>query len=147
MIYSINLSVTFDSVLHSSAQQKPVNRANVEVVQGRIKQILQKYCSGVWLSKIPQLYKNMFQEELHMHKEVETWTHICTVRELKNTNTCWLLKSPCTLPSNYMTSLSLSICHASSHISKSYSFAVNRCLCPSANVKYSLKKSNKIEFD
>uniref|UniRef100_A0A8C1MEH7 Tudor domain containing 7 a n=1 Tax=Cyprinus carpio TaxID=7962 RepID=A0A8C1MEH7_CYPCA len=68
------------------AQQKPVNRADVEVVQGRIKQLLQKYCSGVWLSKIPQLYRNMFQEELHMHKEVETWTHICTVEKPGSNN-------------------------------------------------------------
>uniref|UniRef100_A0A8C1HM97 Tudor domain containing 7 a n=1 Tax=Cyprinus carpio carpio TaxID=630221 RepID=A0A8C1HM97_CYPCA len=71
----------------SSAQQKPVNSADVEVVQGRVKQLLQKYCSGVWLSKIPQLYRIMFQEELHMHKELATWTHICTVRKLKYTNT------------------------------------------------------------
>uniref|UniRef100_A0A8C2EKF8 Tudor domain containing 7 a n=1 Tax=Cyprinus carpio TaxID=7962 RepID=A0A8C2EKF8_CYPCA len=69
-----------------SSQQKPVNRADVEVVQGRIKQLLQKYCSGVWLSKIPQLYRNMFQEELHMHKEVETWTHICTVEKPGSNN-------------------------------------------------------------
>ncbi|KAG1927698.1 tudor domain-containing protein 7A [Pimephales promelas] len=68
------------------AQQKPVNCADVAVVQDRIKQILQKYCSGVWLSKIPQLYKNMFQEELHMHKEVETWTHICTVEKPGSNN-------------------------------------------------------------
>ncbi|RXN04874.1 tudor domain-containing 7A-like protein [Labeo rohita] len=68
------------------AQQKPVNRADVEVVQGRIKQLLQKYCSGVWLSKIPQLYRNMFKEELHMHKEVETWTHICTVEKPGSNN-------------------------------------------------------------
>ncbi|XP_026122596.1 tudor domain-containing protein 7A-like [Carassius auratus] len=68
------------------AQQKPVNRADVEVVQGRIKQLLQKYCSGVWLSKIPQLYRNMFQEELHMHKEVEKWTHICTVEKPGSNN-------------------------------------------------------------
>uniref|UniRef100_A0A672S242 Tudor domain-containing protein 7A-like n=1 Tax=Sinocyclocheilus grahami TaxID=75366 RepID=A0A672S242_SINGR len=68
------------------AQQKPVNRADVEVVQGRIKQLLQKYCSGVWLSKIPQLYRDMFQEELHMHKEVETWTHVCTVEKPGSNN-------------------------------------------------------------
>ncbi|XP_043097426.1 tudor domain-containing protein 7A isoform X2 [Puntigrus tetrazona] len=68
------------------AKQKPVNRADVKVVQGRIKQLLQKYCSGVWLSKIPQLYRNMFQEELHMHKEVETWTHICTVEQPGSNN-------------------------------------------------------------
>ncbi|XP_016432219.1 tudor domain-containing protein 7A-like [Sinocyclocheilus rhinocerous] len=68
------------------AQQKPVNHADVEVVQGRIKQLLQKYCSGVWLSKIPQLYRDMFQEELHMHKEVETWTHVCTVEKPGSNN-------------------------------------------------------------
>uniref|UniRef100_A0A8C1KA38 Tudor domain containing 7 a n=1 Tax=Cyprinus carpio TaxID=7962 RepID=A0A8C1KA38_CYPCA len=78
----------------SSAQQKPVNSADVEVVQGRVKQLLQKYCSGVWLSKIPQLYRIMFQEELHMHKELATWTHICTVRKLKYTNTSPFKQSP-----------------------------------------------------
>uniref|UniRef100_A0A673GZV6 Tudor domain-containing protein 7A-like n=1 Tax=Sinocyclocheilus rhinocerous TaxID=307959 RepID=A0A673GZV6_9TELE len=67
-----------NSRLCAQEGQKPVNHADVEVVQGRIKQLLQKYCSGVWLSKIPQLYRDMFQEELHMHKEVETWTHVCT---------------------------------------------------------------------
>uniref|UniRef100_A0A8C2GCP3 Tudor domain containing 7 a n=1 Tax=Cyprinus carpio TaxID=7962 RepID=A0A8C2GCP3_CYPCA len=70
----------------SSAQQKPVNSADVEVVQGRVKQLLQKYCSGVWLSKIPQLYRIMFQEELHMHKELATWTHICTVEKPGSNN-------------------------------------------------------------
>uniref|UniRef100_A0A8C1APB5 Tudor domain containing 7 a n=1 Tax=Cyprinus carpio carpio TaxID=630221 RepID=A0A8C1APB5_CYPCA len=75
-----------NSTVLSSGCQKPVNRADVEVVQGRIKQLLQKYCSGVWLSKIPQLYRNMFQEELHMHKEVETWTHICTVEKPGSNN-------------------------------------------------------------
>uniref|UniRef100_A0A672S153 Tudor domain-containing protein 7A-like n=1 Tax=Sinocyclocheilus grahami TaxID=75366 RepID=A0A672S153_SINGR len=82
LLYSIN----FKCDVISSAQQKPVNRADVEVVQGRIKQLLQKYCSGVWLSKIPQLYRDMFQEELHMHKEVETWTHVCTVEKPGSNN-------------------------------------------------------------
>nr|XP_055061819.1 tudor domain-containing protein 7A [Misgurnus anguillicaudatus]XP_055061820.1 tudor domain-containing protein 7A [Misgurnus anguillicaudatus]XP_055061821.1 tudor domain-containing protein 7A [Misgurnus anguillicaudatus] len=67
-------------------QIKNVNRAEVEMVQSRVKQLLQKYCSGVWLSKIPQLYKEMFKEELHMHKDLETWTHICTVEKLGSNN-------------------------------------------------------------
>uniref|UniRef100_A0A8C1H3H8 Tudor domain containing 7 a n=2 Tax=Cyprinus carpio TaxID=7962 RepID=A0A8C1H3H8_CYPCA len=86
LLCSINFKCDVFSCVISSAQQKPVNRADVEVVQGRIKQLLQKYCSGVWLSKIPQLYRNMFQEELHMHKEVETWTHICTVEKPGSNN-------------------------------------------------------------
>lgn len=56
------------------------------MVQSRIKQLLLKYPSGVWLSKISQLYKEMFKEELHMLKDLETWTHICTVRILQNTH-------------------------------------------------------------
>uniref|UniRef100_A0A671RIF5 Tudor domain-containing protein 7A-like n=1 Tax=Sinocyclocheilus anshuiensis TaxID=1608454 RepID=A0A671RIF5_9TELE len=84
-LYSTDLPSSRCDVI-SSVQQKPVNRADVEVVQGRIKQLLQKYCSGVWLSKIPQLYRDMFQEELHMHKEVETWTHVCTVEKPGSNN-------------------------------------------------------------
>uniref|UniRef100_A0A673GZM5 Tudor domain-containing protein 7A-like n=1 Tax=Sinocyclocheilus rhinocerous TaxID=307959 RepID=A0A673GZM5_9TELE len=86
LLYSINFKCDVCSCFISSAQQKPVNHADVEVVQGRIKQLLQKYCSGVWLSKIPQLYRDMFQEELHMHKEVETWTHVCTVEKPGSNN-------------------------------------------------------------
>uniref|UniRef100_A0A673G2V4 Tudor domain-containing protein 7A-like n=1 Tax=Sinocyclocheilus rhinocerous TaxID=307959 RepID=A0A673G2V4_9TELE len=92
MTWDKTFSIHSSQHLHS--QQKPVNSADVEVVQCRVKQLLQKYCSGVWLSKIPQLYRIMFQEELHMHKELETWTHICTVRKLKYTNTSPCKQSP-----------------------------------------------------
>uniref|UniRef100_A0A8C2ELK8 Tudor domain containing 7 a n=1 Tax=Cyprinus carpio TaxID=7962 RepID=A0A8C2ELK8_CYPCA len=98
LLCSINFKCDVFSCVISSAQQKPVNRADVEVVQGRIKQLLQKYCSGVWLSKIPQLYRNMFQEELHMHKEVETWTHICTVEKPGSNNIVDRLVYPVTEP-------------------------------------------------
>ncbi|XP_051993911.1 tudor domain-containing protein 7A-like [Xyrauchen texanus] len=81
------------------AQNKPVNHAKVELVQSRIKQLLQKYCSGVWLSKIPQLYREMFKEELHMHKEVETWTHICNVEKPGNNNIVDRLVYPVSEPS------------------------------------------------
>ncbi|XP_051558217.1 tudor domain-containing protein 7A-like [Myxocyprinus asiaticus] len=81
------------------AQNKPVNHADVELVQSRVKQLFQKYCSGVWLSKIPQLYKDMFKEELHMHKEVETWTHICTVEKPGSNNTVDRLVYPVLDPS------------------------------------------------
>ncbi|TRY85751.1 hypothetical protein DNTS_031927 [Danionella cerebrum] len=66
--------------------QKSVNCADVEMAQGRLKQLLQKYCSGVWLSKIPQLYKNMFQEDFHNFEEIEKWTHICTVEQPGSNN-------------------------------------------------------------
>lgn len=81
-----NIKTPLKKTSGTPAQQKPVNRADVELVQGRIKQLLQKYSSGVWLSKIPQLYKSMFQEELHIIQEVEKWTHICTVEKPGSNN-------------------------------------------------------------
>uniref|UniRef100_A6NAF9-2 Isoform 2 of Tudor domain-containing protein 7A n=1 Tax=Danio rerio TaxID=7955 RepID=A6NAF9-2 len=81
-----NIKTPLKKTSGTAAQQKPVNRADVELVQGRIKQLLQKYSSGVWLSKIPQLYKSMFQEELHIIQEVEKWTHICTVEKPGSNN-------------------------------------------------------------
>lgn len=53
----------------------------MELFQSRVKQLLQKYSSGVWLSKLPQLYSHMFRQELpsYTHTLLESWTHICTV--------------------------------------------------------------------
>ncbi|KAL7841121.1 hypothetical protein SRHO_G00248120 [Serrasalmus rhombeus] len=53
------------------------------LIQSRIKQLLQKHCSGVWLSKLPQLYKDMFHQELPSYapSQLESWTHICTVEK------------------------------------------------------------------
>ncbi|KAL7856275.1 hypothetical protein AOLI_G00198790 [Acnodon oligacanthus] len=56
---------------------------DLPLIQSRIKQLLQKHCSGVWLSKLPQLYKDMFHQELpsYTHSQLESWTHICTVEK------------------------------------------------------------------
>ncbi|XP_066515805.1 tudor domain-containing protein 7A isoform X2 [Hoplias malabaricus] len=62
-------------------QQRPVDDASELMIQSRVKKLLQKYSSGVWLSKLPQLYKDMFHQELpsSAHAQLENWRHICSV--------------------------------------------------------------------
>ncbi|XP_069736655.1 tudor domain-containing protein 7 isoform X3 [Phaenicophaeus curvirostris] len=55
--------------------------AYVSEVQSRIKEILTKFSSGVWLSKMPQIYQEMYWEDLStaMLRQLENWPHVCTV--------------------------------------------------------------------
>ncbi|XP_009867743.1 PREDICTED: tudor domain-containing protein 7 [Apaloderma vittatum] len=58
--------------------------ATINEVQSRIKEILSKCSSGVWLSKMPQLYREMYWEELSttvLH-QLENWPHVCTVEKV-----------------------------------------------------------------
>uniref|UniRef100_A0A671URA2 Tudor domain containing 7 a n=1 Tax=Sparus aurata TaxID=8175 RepID=A0A671URA2_SPAAU len=57
------------------------NLYNEELVQSRISQLLQNYCSGLWLSKLPEVYSEMFSQKLHPQTltDVEKWTDICVV--------------------------------------------------------------------
>ncbi|MCJ8749314.1 hypothetical protein PDJAM_G00174940 [Pangasius djambal] len=69
---------------------------DVELFQSRVKQLLQKYSSGVWLSKLPQLYSAMFNQELppYTHTLLESWTHICTVERPGGANVAGRLVYP-----------------------------------------------------
>lgn len=55
--------------------------AHVNEVQSRIKEILSKCSSGVWVSKMPQIYREMYWEELStaVLRQLENWPHVCTV--------------------------------------------------------------------
>uniref|UniRef100_A0A3B4EAP8 Uncharacterized protein n=1 Tax=Pygocentrus nattereri TaxID=42514 RepID=A0A3B4EAP8_PYGNA len=66
------------------------------LIQSRVKQLLQKHCSGVWLSKLPQLYKDMFHQELpsYVPSQLESWTHICTVEKPGGVNVAVRLVYP-----------------------------------------------------
>ncbi|XP_030325907.1 tudor domain-containing protein 7-like isoform X2 [Strigops habroptila] len=58
--------------------------APVSEVQGRIKEILSKCSSGVWVSKMPQIYREMYWEELStaVLRQLENWPHVCTVEKV-----------------------------------------------------------------
>lgn len=62
----------------SSDKGKPYNP---QQVQGRIREILGKYSNGFWVSKLPQIYRELYKQDLPTEsiKDLETWTHICTV--------------------------------------------------------------------
>ncbi|XP_071588368.1 tudor domain-containing protein 7 isoform X2 [Heliangelus exortis] len=67
---------------HTVASGPPA--AHVSEVQSRIKEILSKWSSGIWVSKMPQIYREMYGEELStavLH-QLENWPHVCTVEKV-----------------------------------------------------------------
>uniref|UniRef100_A0A7N9AZL6 Tudor domain containing 7 b n=1 Tax=Mastacembelus armatus TaxID=205130 RepID=A0A7N9AZL6_9TELE len=63
---------------HGPGKGRPYNP---QQVQGRIRDILGKYSNGFWVSKLPQIYRELYRQELPTEaiKDLELWTHICTV--------------------------------------------------------------------
>ncbi|NWR76839.1 TDRD7 protein, partial [Centropus unirufus] len=59
--------------------------AYISEVQSRIKEILIKCSSGVWMSKMPQIYRETYWEDLStavLH-QLESWPHVCTVEKVQ----------------------------------------------------------------
>nr|XP_057923875.1 tudor domain-containing protein 7B isoform X2 [Doryrhamphus excisus] len=69
---------------------------NPQEVQNCIKEILAKYSNGFWVSKLPQIYKELYKQDLPPEaiKDLETWTHICTVERTCSSNPSELLLYP-----------------------------------------------------
>ncbi|XP_054608470.1 tudor domain-containing protein 7B isoform X2 [Dunckerocampus dactyliophorus] len=69
---------------------------NPQQVQRCIKDILAKYSNGFWVSKLPQIYKELYKQDLPPEaiKDLETWTHICTVERTCSSNPSELLLYP-----------------------------------------------------
>ncbi|XP_029944155.1 tudor domain-containing protein 7B isoform X2 [Salarias fasciatus] len=76
-----------------SGKGKPYNP---QLVQDRIKAILGKYSNGFWVSKLPQIYKELYEQDLPTEaiKDLDTWTHICTVEKTCSSNPSELLLYP-----------------------------------------------------
>uniref|UniRef100_A0A673LPH6 Tudor domain-containing protein 7B-like n=1 Tax=Sinocyclocheilus rhinocerous TaxID=307959 RepID=A0A673LPH6_9TELE len=51
-----------------------------KLVQSRLKEVLNKHSNGLWVSKLPQLYREHYKQDLPNEalKDLEHWTHICT---------------------------------------------------------------------
>ncbi|XP_066112792.1 tudor domain-containing protein 7 [Saccopteryx bilineata] len=58
----------------------------MDEVQNRIKEMLNKYNNGIWMSKIPHFYKELYKEELNQGilQQFEHWPHVCTVEKPYN---------------------------------------------------------------
>ncbi|XP_034629069.1 tudor domain-containing protein 7 isoform X2 [Trachemys scripta elegans] len=60
------------------------SNSNINEVQNRVKEVLNKYSNGIWLSKMPQFYREIYEEELNtaLLQQFEYWPHICTVEKV-----------------------------------------------------------------
>uniref|UniRef100_A0A8B9BPA1 Tudor domain containing 7 n=1 Tax=Anser brachyrhynchus TaxID=132585 RepID=A0A8B9BPA1_9AVES len=58
---------------------------NINEVQNRIKEILNKYRNGIWVSKMAQIYQEMYWDELStaVLSQLEHWPHVCTVEKVR----------------------------------------------------------------
>ncbi|KAM9587161.1 tudor domain-containing protein 7 isoform 5-T6 [Morphnus guianensis] len=77
--YNLNTSIAETHTVASGP-----SAAHVNEVQSRIKEILSKCSSGVWVSKMPQIYREMYWEELStaVLRQLENWPHVCTVEKV-----------------------------------------------------------------
>ncbi|XP_056441347.1 tudor domain-containing protein 7A-like [Gadus chalcogrammus] len=72
--------------------QEPVSSQpevyNPELVQSRLSDLLSKHCSGLWLSKLPGVYLEMFAQAIPPQalQQLDTWSHICMVENLNSSN-------------------------------------------------------------
>ncbi|XP_004079778.1 tudor domain-containing protein 7 isoform X1 [Oryzias latipes] len=76
-----------------SGRGKSYNR---QQVQSRIREILGKYSNGFWVSKLPQIYRELYKQDLPSEAigDLESWTHICTVEKTCSSNPNELLLYP-----------------------------------------------------
>ncbi|XP_078124832.1 tudor domain-containing protein 7A [Sander vitreus] len=61
---------------------------DVELVQNKITKLLEKYNSGLWMSKLSEVYSEMFGQKLHPQVliDLKKWTHIVMVEQPSSTN-------------------------------------------------------------
>ncbi|XP_063081073.1 tudor domain-containing protein 7 [Cavia porcellus] len=90
--YQMHLSRTCTKEV-SDNLNKTVEKTNVtppashtykmDEVQNRIKEILNKHNNGIWISKLPHFYKELYKEDLNQGilQQFEHWPHICTVEK------------------------------------------------------------------
>ncbi|KAL2078906.1 hypothetical protein ACEWY4_024650 [Coilia grayii] len=85
-----------ESSSQAKARTAQTGSYNPQQVQGRLAEILAKYSNGFWVSKLPQLYRELYKQELPSEalRDLENWTHICTVEKPGSTNQTELLLYP-----------------------------------------------------
>nr|XP_020646990.1 tudor domain-containing protein 7 isoform X1 [Pogona vitticeps]XP_020646991.1 tudor domain-containing protein 7 isoform X1 [Pogona vitticeps]XP_020646992.1 tudor domain-containing protein 7 isoform X1 [Pogona vitticeps] len=64
-------------------QPKPSypSTSDINEIQKRIKEIVKRFHDGIWLSRIPALYRAEYHEDLNtaLLPQLEHWPHVCTV--------------------------------------------------------------------
>uniref|UniRef100_A0A3Q3J6R4 Tudor domain-containing protein 7B n=2 Tax=Monopterus albus TaxID=43700 RepID=A0A3Q3J6R4_MONAL len=61
---------------------------DMELVQSRLTELVERHCTGLWMSKLSDVYSQMFSEKLHPQVlvDLEKWTHICMVEQPSSTS-------------------------------------------------------------
>ncbi|XP_029020138.1 tudor domain-containing protein 7A isoform X2 [Betta splendens] len=72
----------------STANKSQSSVYDVELVQTRLTLLLEKYSNGLWMSKLADIYSEMFNQKLHPQVliDLEKWTHICMVEQSSSNN-------------------------------------------------------------
>ncbi|XP_047241695.1 tudor domain-containing protein 7B isoform X1 [Girardinichthys multiradiatus] len=114
----LNLNESF-----GSGKGKPYNH---QQVQSHIREILAKYSNGFWVSKLPQIYRELYKQDLPSEalKDLETWTHICIVEKTCSSTSTELLLYPAKEQTN--TSISSQILHSNSTISPAETYPAQK---------------------
>lgn len=91
---------------------------DMELVQARLTQLLEKYSSGLWISKVSGVYSQMFNEKLYPQVliDLEKWTHICMVSHFYLTLTLSSLVISIILALSHLVEVSLSVSRSPTYV-------------------------------
>ncbi|KAJ8371655.1 hypothetical protein AAFF_G00303310 [Aldrovandia affinis] len=94
---SIAVSNQKENIIAGQLRPHAQSAYNAQVVQSRLKEVLKKYSNGFWVSKLPQLYRELYKQDLPADalRELEHWSHICTVEKPCSGNPSERLLYPC----------------------------------------------------
>ncbi|KAM8962185.1 tudor domain-containing protein 7 [Pelodytes ibericus] len=90
-----------DSNANDTHASKPALLGNLHpdlaLIQNNLRELFSKHSNGIWISKLPQLYKDAYKQDLgdEVLKQVASWTHLCTAQKVVNAGvTEMILYSP-----------------------------------------------------
>ncbi|XP_061107724.1 tudor domain-containing protein 7B [Conger conger] len=137
---------------------QPSGGYHPQAVQSRIREVLSKHSNGLWVSKLPQLYRELYKEELPTEalRDLEHWSHICTVEKPCSSNPSELLLYPSKDPSRPSSAASqksrtptppLPACSSSSSSSPSSSSPSSPCPSPSPLPPQPLSADTKAKLE
>ncbi|KAJ8262554.1 hypothetical protein GJAV_G00167730 [Gymnothorax javanicus] len=80
---------------------QPSGGYDPQTVRSRVREVLNKHSNGLWVSKLPRLYRELYKAEFPAEalKDLEQWSDICTVEKPSSSKPSELLLYPSKDPS------------------------------------------------
>ncbi|XP_063311350.1 tudor domain-containing protein 7 isoform X1 [Pelobates fuscus] len=71
---------------------------NLTLIQNNLRELFSKYSNGIWISKLPQVYKENFKQEIgdEVLKLIPSWSHLCTAQKIVNSGQTEMILFPST---------------------------------------------------